>query len=229
MMPTALFQASSVLCFALPIAVVLYYRLYRHASLIALVLYYALAILRCIGSDRMPPLPDFSSKWEVLYNYIEVPLMLIALLFFCPARYKQKRFHFLVSLFGGYELGVAFLFGFTPSASLYIMVPGLLVIVAYSLYLFLRQLRFTIMHKKNLGRVLMLGAMLASSGCYLAMFCSYFIQEKPNVSGIYALYFLSSTIASAILSIGLYLMRQRIKGLQELKITRSELQMIFGG
>lgn len=229
MIPTALFEASSVLCFALPIAVVLYYRLYRHASLIALVLYYTLMILRCIGSDRMPPLPDFSSNLEVMYNYIEIPLMLIALLFFCPARYNGRRLHFLVSLFGGYELGVAFLFGFTPSASLYIMVPGLLVIVMYSLYLFLRQLRFTLVHKKNLGRVLMLAAWLASSGCYLAMFCKCLVQKKPDIAGIYALHFLSSSMASVIFSIGLYMMRQRIKELQELKITRSELQMIFGG
>jgi len=228
MIPNVLFGASSVACFGLPILVILFYRLYRHASLIALMVYYTLSILHCLGSNSMPPSPDFSNTWEVLYNYIEIPLMLLALLFFCPASQKQQKIQFVIGLFVAYEMVIALLFGFTPVASLYIMAPGLLVIVLYAHFLLLRQLRFTFLHGKNKGRVLMLGSIVFSYSCYLFMFYAYFFQEKKDVSGIYAVHFFSSTIAAVLMSAGLYLMRHRIKELQDLKVTRKELQMVFG-
>jgi len=228
MMPSTLFGITSVICFCLPIGVVLYYRLYRHASLIALMLYYAITILHCLGSNSTPPSPDFKNAWEVVYNFIEIPLMLSALLFFCPAKQKQQKIHFVIEFFLAYETVIALFFGFTAKASLYVMAPGLLVMVTYSLFLFLRQLKFTLTHHKNFGRVLMLGAVLFSYSCYLYMFYAYFFLHAADVSGIYALHFFSSSIAAVIMCIGLYLMRHRIKELQELKIARSELQMIFG-
>lgn len=227
-MPNNLFGVTSVLCFSLPILAILFFRLYRHASLIALMIYYSLTILHCLSSSTMPPSPDFKDTWEVLYNYIEIPLMLSALLFFCPARQKQEKIHSLIKFFVAYEVMVAFVFGVSPQASLYVMTPGLAIIVSYSLFLFLRQVKFTLVHGKNRGRVLMLGALLFSYSCYLYVFYTYFIMGKVDVSGIYALHFLSSTIAAVFMSVGLFLMRHRIRGLQELKITRRELQMVFG-
>lgn len=228
MMPNNLFGITSVICFSLPIAAILLFRLYRHASLIALMVYYTFTILHCLGSATMPPSPDFKNTWEVVYNYIEVPLMLSALLFFCPARHKQQKIHLLIKYFVVYEVMIACVLGFTPKASMYIMTPGLLVIVSYSLFLFLRQLKFTVLHRKNTGRVLMLGALLFSYSCYLFMVYAYFILKTPDVSGIYALHFLSSSIAAVLMSVGLFLMRHRIRDLQELKVTRRELQMVFG-
>lgn len=228
MIPNTLFGITSILCFSLPIVAILLFRLYRHVSLIALMVYYALTILRCLGNSNTPPSPDFKDTWEVLFNYIEIPLMLSALLFFCPARQRQLSVQILTAFFVAYEVIVAAVFGFTPLASLYIMTPGLLVIVMYSLFLFLRQVKFSIMHGKNMGRVLMLGALVFSYSCYLFMFYAYFIQEETDVSPIYAMHFLSSSIAAVIMSIGLFLMRHRIKELQEIKVTRRELQMIFG-
>lgn len=228
MITNLLFGISSVACFGLPIFVILFYRLFRHASLIALIFYYALAILHCIASNNVPPSPDFSNSWEVFYNYFEIPLMLLSLLFFCPASRRQQRIHFFIQLFVVYEVVIAFLFGFTAMASLYIMAPGLLAIVSYASFLFLRQLRFTLLHGKNRGRVLMLGSIVFSYGCYLFMFYAYFYQAKKDVSSIYAVHFFSSTIAAVLMSAGLYLMRHRIKELQDLKITRKELQIVFG-
>lgn len=228
MIPNALFGITSIVCFSLPIIAILYFRLYKHVSLIALMVYYLLTILHCLGSTNIPPAPNFKDTWEVLFHYIEIPLMLSALLFFCPARQKQQKIHLLIAFFIAYEMIIAFFFGFTPLASLYIMTPGLAVIVLYSLFLFLRQLRFTVMHGKNTGRVLMLGALLFSYSCYLFMFYAYFVQKMPDVSGIYSVHFFSSSIAAILMTVGLLLMRHRIKELQELKVTRRELQMVFG-
>jgi hypothetical protein len=61
------------------------------------------------------------------------------------------------------------------------------------------------------------------------MFYAHFVQGITDVSDIYAAHFLSASIAAVFMAIGLYLMRQRIRDLQELKVTRRELQMVFGG
>ncbi len=84
------------------------------------------------------------------------------------------------------------------------------------------------MHGKNAGRLLMLGAILFSYSCYLFVFYTYFILHQTDVAGIYYVYFVASTIASVLMSTGLFMMRYRIKELQELKIVRKELQMVFG-
>lgn len=228
MMPNSVFGITAIACFSVPIFIILYFRLYKHVSLIALMVYYGLTILHCLGSNTIPPAPDLHNTWEVLFNYIEIPLMLSALLFFCPAKQKQQKIHFIIGFFIAWELLVVLFHGFTATAVFYVMVPGLLVIVLYSLFLFLRQLRFTVMHGKNWGRVLMLGSLLFSYGCYLFMFYAYFFQQQSNVAGIYSVHFYSSATAAVLMSVGLYLMRNRIKELQELKVTRRELQMVFG-
>jgi hypothetical protein len=228
MNPDSLFGLSSVICFSLPIVVILLFRLYRHASLIALMLYYVLTIAHCLNAESVPPVPNFKNPFDVAYTYIEIPLMLTALLFFCPAKLRQQKIHLLIAFFIGYEIIIALCFGLTSMASMYITVPGVLIIVLYSLFLFLRQARFTFMHGKNLGRLLMLGSILFSYGCYLFLLYAYFIKDQTDIASIYYLYFVSSTIASTTMSIGLFMMRHRIKELQELKVVRKELQMVFG-
>lgn len=228
MNPESLFGVSSLLCFSLPVLVILLFRLYRHASLIALMAYYALTILHCVTAESVPPVPDFKNGWDVAYSYIEIPLMLTSLLFFCPAKARQQKIHLLIALFVAFEMGVALCVGFTPIASMYITAPGLLMVVGYSMFLFLRQAKFTMIHGKNGGRVLMLGGILFSYTCYLFVFYAYFIEGSPDIAGIYYLYFVSSTVASLLVAFGLFLMRHRVRELQELKVVRRELQLIFG-
>lgn len=228
MITISLFGLSSILCFGLPILVIVLFRLYRHASLIALALYYVLTIFHCLSAETIPPVPNFNNPFDVAYTYLEIPLILTALLFFCPAKQRQRNMHLLIGFFIVYEMAISVFAGFSPKASVYIMAPGLMVVVLYSAFLFLRQLQFTIMHRKNNGRVVMLGAILFSYSAYLFVFYSYFIQEQKEIAGVYSLYFISSTISSLLMSLGLFMMRHRIKELQELKVVRKELQMVFG-
>ncbi|MDB5206825.1 MAG: hypothetical protein JWR72_1900 [Flavisolibacter sp.] len=228
MNPISLFGLTSIACFGLPILVILAFRLYRHASLIALLLYYVLTIVHCLNAESIPPVPNFQSAWDVAYSYVEIPLMLSALLFFCPAKLRQQKMHNIIIGFIIFEVMVSLYYKFTPEATIYITAPGLLIIVLYTGFLFLRQAKFTFIHGKNAGRLLMLGGMLFSYSCYLFVFYAYFIQHQTDVAGIYYVYFVASTIASALVSVGLFMMRHRIKELQELKVVRKELQMYFG-
>jgi hypothetical protein len=227
MLTDTLLGFTSVVCFSLPVVTILFFRLFRHISLLALLVYYTVSILRCINSNSMPPELNFRDDWAVLYNYLETPLTLLALLFFSPGG-KQQKVHFLIGGFIVYEMAIAVLYGFSPKASLYVMVPGLLLIASYSLFLFGRQLRFSLTHGKNGGRLLMLGALVFSYCSYLALFLFYFFMDLKAFSGIYTLFFLSSGISAVMMSAGLYLMRHRIIGLQELKVTRREMKMVFG-
>jgi len=228
MITISLFGLTSILCFGLPVLVIFLFRLYRHTSLIALALYYTLTIFHCLNAETIPPVPNFNNPFDVAYTYLEIPLILTALLFFCPAKQRQRNMHTLIGFFVAYELAISIFAGFSPKASVYIMAPGLMVVVLYSAFLFLRQAKFSILHKKNSGRVLMLGAILFSYSAYLFVFYTYFIQEQKEIAGVYNIYFISSTIASLLMSVGLFMMRYRIKELQELKVVRKELQMVFG-
>ena len=173
-------------------------------------------------------MPDFQNTWDLVYSYLEIPLMLTSLLFFCHARQRQQIMQKIIIGFMAYEVLVAAYFRFSPDATLFIVAPGLLVVIGYTLFLLARQLKFTLVHGKNIGRVLMLGAILFSYMAYALVFYTYFIQKQPGINGIYSVYFISSTVASILMSIGLYMMRYRIKELQELKVVRKELQMVFG-
>lgn len=224
----SLFSFCSVLCFALPVLVILLFRLYRHPGLVALLFYYGLTIVHCLCAESVPPVPDFKNTPDVLYRYLEIPLILSSLLFFCPVRQRRLLMQKIIIGFTGYELLILLYVKFSPEASLFVTAPGLAIVIGYAAYLFIRQTAFTILHGKNVGRVLMLGAVLFSYGSYGLVFYTYFGQKQPDVYVVYSLHFLSSTVTSVMMAVGLFMMRRRIKELQELKIVRRELRMVFG-
>lgn len=228
MISISLYGVTSILCFGLPVLAIVLFKLYRHTSLIALALYYVVTIVHCLYAQNIPPVPDFQSSFDIAYSYIEIPLMLTSLLFFCHIRERRQIMQKIIVGFVAYEVLVSLYFRFSPSATIYIVTPGLLIVTGYTAFLFLQQLKFTILHHKNSGRVLMLGAILFSYAVYALVYYAYFIQKQTNITEIYSLYFVSSTVASLLMSVGLFMMRHRIKELQELKIVRKELQMIFG-
>ena len=74
----------------------------------------------------------------------------------------------------------------------------------------------------------MLAAILFSYSSYALVFYNYFVQAQSDIASIYTLFFISATVAALLMAIGLFMMRHRIKELQELKVVRKELQMVFG-
>ncbi|GAA4743542.1 hypothetical protein GCM10023229_23720 [Flavisolibacter ginsenosidimutans] len=191
-------------------------------------LYYGLTIVHCLTAESIPPVPTFTNPWDVMYSFVEIPLVLSSLLFFCHVRQRRQFMQKVLIGFVVYEIAVSLYFKFSPQSSVYIMTPGLVIVVGYTSFLFLRQAKFTVLHGKNIGRVLMLGAILFSYGSYALVFYTYFIEKQPDIYTVYSVYFVSSTIASLLMSVGLFMMRYRIKELQELKVVRKELQMVFG-
>jgi hypothetical protein len=166
-------------------------------------------------------------NFGILNNYLDVPLMLTALIFFCANKQKQNIIRLLSYLFITYEVLITILHGFRPVSIVYIMGPGLAIIVIYTFYLFMRQIKFSIMHGKNHGRVMMLAAIFFSYASYALIYYFYYVQKTPYVKDTELVYFISTIISSAAMAIGLHLMNKRMKELHSLRVTRKELAMIF--
>lgn len=218
-----------ILCFTLPIAAVIYNRFYTHRSLFALMIYYGVtAIDNMMAQGIIPVGKSFSNQFGILNNFLDIPLMLTALLFFCPNKQKQNVIRLFTFLFIGYELVVILALGFNTGAIIYVMGPGIIIVLGYSFFLFLRQVKFSILHGKNQGRTLMLASVFFMYATYALIYYFYYIMKTPFKADTMMLYFIASGIASILMAIGLHMMRQRMRELETLKTTRKELALFFG-
>lgn len=211
-----------------PISVIIYHRYYKHRSLAALLVYYIFILIHLVMSQNMLALSKtVRFNFGVLANYLDVPLMLTSLVFFCPIKQKQNVIRIISYTFIGYELLITLLNGFNKTSVVYIMGPGLAIIIIYTFYLFLRQIKFSVMHGKNYGRVIMLASVFFSYAVYALIYYFYYVQKTPFVNDTELIYYIATTIAAIAMATGLQLMNRRLKELQSLKITRKELAMFF--
>jgi len=217
-----------VASFTLPIVVILYNRYYTHRSLAALLAYYSFVFIDNLFNEHLvPSTKSLNFVVGLIDNYIYVPLLLTSLLFFCPSKQKQNKIKILTLLFLVFEVVVICVFGFTVKSVVYITGIGVPIILMYSFYLFVRQVKFSIFHGKNHGRVLMLAAIVFDCSCYSLIYFFGYIQKTPYLNDVFKLYYISSIVSSILMTVGLQLMNKRMKELQAIKVTRRELAMIF--
>jgi hypothetical protein len=217
-----------VFSLTLPIVVIIYNRYYTHRCLAALLVYYSLMFLDNFLNEKLVP-ASATLGWVVTLtdNYTYVPLVLTALLFFWTGKQKQNKIKLLILAFLVYELVVIFICRFTIDSIIYITGPGVCILLIFSFYLFIRQVKFTIFHGKNHGRLIMLTAVVFDCSCYSLIFFFNYIQKTPYQNDVFKLYYISTMVSSILMAIGLQLMNKRMKELQALIITRKELAMVF--
>jgi hypothetical protein len=224
----AILGIACIVSLTAPLAVTIYHRYYKHRSLAALFIYFAVILLYLLMSQGFIPVnKNVRINFGIFTNYLDVPLMLTTLLFFCPNKQKQNIVRLLSYAFITYEVLITFMFGFKPTSILYIMGPGFVIILSYTFYLFVKQVKFSIMHGKNHGRMLMLASIFFSYSCYTLIYYFYYVQKTPYVSDTELIYFISTIVSTLVMATGLQLMNKRMKELQSLKITRKELAMFF--
>ncbi len=213
----------------LPVAAIVYYKLYQHRSLTALLCTYLITALYNLMSEGILPVAaSFQRGFGVVNNYLDIPLMLTALLFFCPNKPRQRILHVTTAVFIGYEVGIAFVFGLDPESTVYVMGPGLALLLVYTFYLFARHIKMTIEFGKNAGRTLMLVSILFAYGCYAIVYYFYYILKTQAVADVFLIYYITGFVSSVIMTVGLHLIRKRMRELQEVKNTRRELALFFG-
>lgn len=224
----AILGIACMISLSFPIAVILYHQYYKHRSLAALLIYYSIILIYLLMERGIVPVGrSILFNFGILTNLLDIPLMLTALVFFCPNKQKQNLIRLLSYAFIIYEVLVLALYGFKSLAIVYIMGPGFVVILGYTFYLFMRQVKFSIMHRKNHGRMIMLASIFFLYFSYALTYYFYYIQKNPAVNDTELIYFIATIASTMVMALGLQLMNKRMRELQALRITRKELAMFF--
>jgi hypothetical protein len=140
-----------------------------------------------------------------------------------------KRIRLGIYLFLLFEIIVLVITGLNIKAITTVLGPGILAILPLSFFLFLRQVRLTIMQQKALGKALMISSVLSSYIIYSLIYLFYYVLKTPNVhDDAVLMYYVVSLLSTLLMSSGLVIENKRIKKLKELQNTRKELASIYG-
>jgi hypothetical protein len=220
--------AASVMALFVPVLLICLLRLYRNGSLLLLSVYYLLqGIYNLMSMGWMPGSPDFVQLFGIAYNYIDIPLMLLVLLFFCNEKWKRQVIYATLFLYLFFELYVAFLYGLQPQSSLYILGPGTFIILLYSLYFFIHFGKLSIAKGKSMGKTLMVAAILFSYSLFALIYYFHYIEKTPAVADVFLLYYIVTFISCSVMCLGLVWVSKRMCQLQELQQMRRELALFF--
>lgn len=219
---------ASTFALLLPPALILLFKLYTNRSLQALFIYYLLGVIYNLMLQGVIPV-DASIRKAVgtINNYFDAPLMLLFLLFFCAAKRISKAIQNTILIFIAYEIFIIALYGFTIEANVYVLGPTILIVLLFSIILFMRHIRLSIEQGKGIGKTLMLTSVVFSYGCFSIIYLFHYIQKIKAVNDVFLLYYICSFLTSAIMGAGIFLIRRHLKALNELKQTRKELQVFF--
>jgi hypothetical protein len=167
------------------------------------------------------------TNFAVINNYLDVPLMLTSMLMFCTEKWKQRVLITSIICFAAFELIILFQYKLLPISSKYIMGPGILLILLYSLYLFINNIKNTIVQGKGVGKTLMITSILFAYGCYFLVYIFAFVQKTSNQADVFIIYYLASIIFSVLMSAGLIWVKKRLREIKEVQTTRKELNVFF--
>lgn len=218
----------STIALFLPVILLLTFRLGAYRSFPALIIYYASVFTYNVLSEGYIKTNDEITRyWGLINNLVDAPLMMWFLTYFSPSQGFTKGMRWLIVSFVAFEVIVIALVGLTLNAMTIIMAPGLLMVLSFCLYFFIRQSRITIVHRKATGKALISAALVFAYGCYSFIYVIYYIIKTKEVDNTILIYFLVSTLSSLLICSGIVIERKRIQKLNELKITRKELSSIY--
>jgi hypothetical protein len=219
-----------VAAFALliPVAIIFIYRLAVNRSLLALAIYFLFAAFYNLMDEGIIPVGNEVTRTAgIINNYLDAPLVLFSLLFFCTTSRQQKILQITLVIFAVYEVVVTAALGFNINAIVYILGPGILLLFICALYFFVKYARMAIEKNKQVGKTIMLAAMVFAYGCYGMIYCFHYIQKTPARADVFLIYYIASIIASLIMSSGLIWISKRGQKIKEVQITRRELAIFF--
>ncbi len=218
----------SCIAFLMPVCLIVAYRLFINYSLLALFFYYSLTafhnflMLYYVGTYT-----EWLSGFGVILNYLDAPLMLVVLLFFCPSSQKKKIITISIVSFLFFELVVSIFNGFNSSSLVYILGPGIALIFVYSIYLFTYYVKLSIEKNKGFGKAVMITSIVFAYGCYATVYGFHYVQQTSAVEGVFVIYYVASILSAILMSIGLYYYNKRSKKIKEVQQARKELQAFF--
>lgn len=222
---TGLFACFTLL---LPVVIILYCKLYRHKSMLSLWGYFLLTCLYNLADQGVFPLNnEIRRGFGIVNNYLDVPLILIALLLFCTSTRKRTAIYISLVGFVIFEIFVGILFQFNRESLTYILGPGLLLIFCWSVILFTQHVKLSIEKNKGFGKTFMITSILFAYGCYMIVYYFYYVEKTNDVSDVLLIYYIISIISALLMTIGLILIYQKSRKIEEVQVTRKELAVFF--
>lgn len=218
----------SAIAFFLPALIILSSRLLINISLLALVVYFLSVTTHNLMVENIIIVSkEVQQNFGVINNYLDVPLMLTSMLMFYTEKIKQKLIITSIIVFTAFEIIILIQHQLQPISSKYIMGPGIILVLLHSLYLFINNIKSTIVQGKGVGKTLMITSILFAYGCYFLVYLFAYIQRTSNREDVYIIYYLSSIIFSVLMSAGLVWVKKRLKEIKEVQTTRKELSIFF--
>jgi hypothetical protein len=218
----------SSLALFFPILLILILRLGSYKNFPILLFYYVIVLTyNLMKEGYIQPNADVVFAWGISNNLLDAPLMLMFLSYFSPSAKFSKRLTVLIISFIAFEFAVVLLVGFNVEAITIVLGPGLFIVFALSLYIFIRQSKIAISYRKAIGKTLIASSLVFAYGCYGILYTLFYVFKTNQVADTFLLYFIVVTFSSIILCTGLVFERKRIQKLHEVKQARKELRDIY--
>ena len=218
---------SSIALF-LPVFFILILKLGGYKTFPALLVYYLVVFSYNLFTLKyITPGEKITHYWGIVNNLLDAPLMLTFLTYFSTSQGFSRRMKTIIASFLVFELAVIIWKGLTVDAITIIMGPGLLAVIGFCLYFFVRQSKIAIMHGKATGKAIIAASLVFAYGCYTLIYLMYYVFKTPHIADTFLIYFLVTTFSSLLLSAGIIIERKRIQKLNEVKIARKELADIY--
>ncbi|MGB3154693.1 MAG: hypothetical protein WBB06_08830 [Chitinophagaceae bacterium] len=212
----------------LPIIFILAFHFGRYSSFPVLLFYYSIVLVYNLMTEGYIKVnPNVVYYWGLSNNLLDVPLMLTFLTYFKTSSEFTRRLKITIGVFLLFEAILIFTLGFNVNTLTIILGPGLLIVFGICLFLFIRQTKITILHRKASGKALIATSLLFAYGCYAIIYLIYYVFKTPQVADTFLLYFWVVTFSSLLMCAGIIFERKRVLKLYEVKNTRKELSVIY--
>jgi hypothetical protein len=201
---------TSTIALFLPVLIIISLRLFSNKNFLLLLTYYSLAFIYNLVTAGVWNLSIETRRIAALINnFLDVPLMVGFLLYFTTSWRLSKQMKTVIVLFAVFELIVLATIGASFDKSTIILGPGILVIVSYCGYFFIKQMK-VLNETQEIGKILMLSSLLFSYGCFSIIYLFHYILKTPNRADVFLVYYLITIISSLSMAIGIWKERKKI-------------------
>ena len=208
----------SAIALSLPVILIIWFRLYTNKSFLALGIHYLLAfIYNLMTAGLLPATISLRRNVAITNNFADVPLLLIFLLFFTSSWRLSKQLVAGLGAFIVFELISIIITGFSITSTTIVLGPGILIIVSFSFYFFLKHIQVQD-SPAEAGKIVMLSSLLFSYGIYSMIYIFHYILKLPYIEDVFLVYYLVTIIASCAMATGIWFERK--------KITQSEVEAL---
>ncbi|HEU4576246.1 MAG TPA: hypothetical protein VFS36_14690 [Chitinophagaceae bacterium] len=212
----------------IPVALIILLRMYNNKSLLALLVYYSIALVCNLMTENIiTPTASIVKFAGYSNNFLDAPLTLFYLLYFTRSQALRKKILYGIMGFIAFEVVAVAILGINLQAITLVLGPGIVVILSLSIRFFIQQIEAVVQHGKSPGKALMIASTLFSYGGFLILYLFFFVFKTNDTKNTFLVFYLVSTFASALLSAGLLFEKKRFRELAELKIARKELSLLY--